>query len=62
MYEKNLKFVIHSDLSTLLIVFLNKAAISSLTFFFKFRKEIIIIAVIDFCVESFVFFVFIFVN
>ncbi len=40
MYKKNLKSAIYSDLNILLIVFLNKAAISLLIFFlsFKFKK------------------------
>jgi len=34
MYKKNLEFAIYLNLSILLTVFLNKAAISLLTFFF----------------------------
>jgi len=39
MYEKNLKSTIHLDLSILLTVFLNKAAISLLTFSSDLKKK-----------------------
>jgi len=39
MYEKNLESAIHLDLNILLTVFLNRAVISSLTFFFFLNSE-----------------------
>jgi len=39
MYKKNLKSAIHLNLNILLTVFLNKAAISLLTFSFSLNSE-----------------------
>jgi len=39
MYKKNLKSIIHLDLSILLTVFLNRAAISLLIFFFSLNLK-----------------------
>ncbi len=39
MYKKNLESTTHLNLSILLIVFLNRTAISLLTFFFSLNSE-----------------------
>jgi len=39
MYKKNLESVTYSDLSILLIIFLNRTAISLLTFFFSLNLK-----------------------
>jgi len=50
MYKKNLKSAIYSNLSILLTVFLNKAAISLLTFFFFLnlkKKSLLLLSLIS---------------
>ncbi len=64
MYKKNLKSATYSNLSILLTVFLNKAVISLLNFFFlfKFKEEVIIIIVINFYIKDFISLFFFFIN
>jgi len=60
MYEKNLKSTTHLDLSILLIVFLNRAVISLLTFYFflNLKKKSSSLLLLTFALKTLCFFSF----